>query len=363
MVFLGVGGSSLDTASDQKLPPTPKKTNYEKLINTFYKDSSMMCFPISFDRFVAKHRQRCETIMEGPEKGKQSRRHYRIKNCKTVESESAIELNRIIFDKMKSVAKTSKKKPEKGGETEMNLGLDIRSIKQLTWSPKKKERPEKRTIKYEMTLKRPYSKPSKASTNFLGEQPKKSVTNGNLAKNSKDSLKTSTKLSRNMGHSKEVSEYKRRIIRMTSCLDLILNSFHCCLHEDTINRSVSQMTLEGVNINRQLGQKRFNYYLGAGNNANLIRSVLRKRPWWREVEAPERAQLVWTQLKVESVLERSVKHQEQWDTCVKLYEEDIDINFSPLKRREEEAEITEEGWSRLFHSQQDVRYQRQLQGR
>ena len=108
-------GSSLDTASDQKLPPTPKKTNYEKLINTFYKDSSMMCFPISFDRFVAKHRQRCETIMEGPEKGKQSRRHYRIKNCKTVESESAIELNRIIFDKMKSVAKTSKKKPEKGG--------------------------------------------------------------------------------------------------------------------------------------------------------------------------------------------------------------------------------------------------------
>ena len=66
---------------------------------------------------------------------------------------------------------------------------------------------------------------------------------------------------------------------------------------------------------------------------------------------------------MESVLERSVKHQEQWDTCVKLYEEDIDINFSPLKRREEEAEITEEGWSRLFHSQQDVRYQRQLQGR
>ena len=120
---------------------TPKKQNYENLVNTFYKDSSMMCFPISFDRFIAhKQRQRCETIIEGGDKAKFSRRQYRIKNCRTVESESAIELNRIIFDKMKSVAKTNKKKSEKVEEVEVNLGLDIRSIKQLTFSPKKKER-------------------------------------------------------------------------------------------------------------------------------------------------------------------------------------------------------------------------------
>ena len=98
---------------------------------------------------------------------------------------------------------------------------------------------------------------------------------------------------------------------MFVCMDLILNSYHCWLNEAAkIGASVS--SLDTVSVNQKVGCKRFSFYVGAGNNANLIRSVLRKRHWWKEVDTPDKAHLVWTQLRILSTLQRCKKHEEDW---------------------------------------------------
>lgn len=95
-------------------------------------------------------------------------------------------------------------------------------------------------------------------------------------------------------------------------MDIILNSFHCSL--DNPKRYLLQkMPIEGVTLgansfNPAVKKTRFQYYVGPGNNANLIRSLLRKRSWWVEVDSIAKANLVWTQLKVSAVLDRVERH-------------------------------------------------------
>lgn len=45
-------------------------------------------------------------------------------------------------------------------------------------------------------------------------------------------------------------------------------------------------------------ENRYKYYLGKGNNSLLVKSLLKRRFWWTEVDDPKSANFVWTQLKI-----------------------------------------------------------------
>jgi hypothetical protein len=43
---------------------------------------------------------------------------------------------------------------------------------------------------------------------------------------------------------------------------------------------------------------RLRVYVGPGNNSNLLRGILRRRPWWTITDKAHDASFVWTQIKV-----------------------------------------------------------------
>lgn len=43
------------------------------------------------------------------------------------------------------------------------------------------------------------------------------------------------------------------------------------------------------------------YFVGKGNNHVLIRSIMKKRFWWKETKEMDKANFVWTQNKVSSL--------------------------------------------------------------
>ena len=121
---------------------------------------------------------------------------------------------------------------------------------------------------------------------------------------------------------------------MMACLDILLNTHHCYLIETPAPATSpsSEAALDSVSVNQKISGKKYCYYVGMGNNANLIRSVFRKRLWWKEVDSIDKAQFVWTQLKNEAVIERCEKHETDWSDAVTLYEEEI---FKPSPKRSE----------------------------
>jgi hypothetical protein len=56
-----------------------------------------------------------------------------------------------------------------------------------------------------------------------------------------------------------------------------------------------------------LVKDRFTFYVGPGNNRNLIRALMKKRAWFVEVDSVEEANFVWSQLKVKEMLEKEEK--------------------------------------------------------
>ena len=40
--------------------------------------------------------------------------------------------------------------------------------------------------------------------------------------------------------------------------------------------------------------------MGKGNNSNLIKGLIRRRPWYQITDKYQEAHFVWTQIKVES---------------------------------------------------------------
>jgi len=40
-------------------------------------------------------------------------------------------------------------------------------------------------------------------------------------------------------------------------------------------------------------------YLGKGNNSNLIRGLIKRRPWYQITEKYQDAHFVWTQIKIQ----------------------------------------------------------------
>ena len=60
----------------------------------------------------------------------------------------------------------------------------------------------------------------------------------------------------------------------------------------------------GCRIRKSEEDTRFKYFVGKGNNRNLIVSVLRKRWWWAETNDINSANFVWTQLKHRPTIKR-----------------------------------------------------------
>ena len=45
-------------------------------------------------------------------------------------------------------------------------------------------------------------------------------------------------------------------------------------------------------------ENKYKYYLGKGNNSLLVKSLMKRRFWWAEVDDLKQANFVWTQLKI-----------------------------------------------------------------
>lgn len=43
---------------------------------------------------------------------------------------------------------------------------------------------------------------------------------------------------------------------------------------------------------------KYSYYVGNGNNRNLVVEIMSKRWWWKEVSSMEDANFVWTQHRI-----------------------------------------------------------------
>lgn len=104
---------------------------------------------------------------------------------------------------------------------------------------------------------------------------------------------------------------------MFDCLDIILNSYHCYLEAKSEEREDEVEKARGRVINNK-----YYYFVGSGNNSNLIRSILRKRSWWSETNSMSKANLVWSQLKIPEVIERVQPFEDTWESEFIPFEEE-----------------------------------------
>lgn len=49
--------------------------------------------------------------------------------------------------------------------------------------------------------------------------------------------------------------------------------------------------------------------MGGGNNSNLIKGLMKRRPWFQLTEKAQDAQFVWTQIKIPSIFANQSKRQ------------------------------------------------------
>lgn len=96
-----------------------------------------------------------------------------------------------------------------------------------------------------------------------------------------------------------LSTHDLKFTRMIACLDIVLNSFHFALEKETAH-SVAVHELKSPQT--KPAQDKFVFYVGKGNNAELVKSIIKKRSWWVETDNPLKANLVWSQLKIKSVI-------------------------------------------------------------
>ena len=53
----------------------------------------------------------------------------------------------------------------------------------------------------------------------------------------------------------------------------------------------------------------------------MIRSLMRKRSWWVEVDSVSKANFIWTQLRIPTVINRLEVHEDcGWTTEIVFYE-------------------------------------------
>jgi hypothetical protein len=54
-------------------------------------------------------------------------------------------------------------------------------------------------------------------------------------------------------------------------------------------------------------ENKIKYFIGPGNNSNLIKGIIKRRPWFQLTDKVQEAQLVWTQIKVPTVFQLQKK--------------------------------------------------------
>lgn len=131
-----------------------------------------------------------------------------------------------------------------------------------------------------------------------------------------------------------VSIHDLKFIKMMNCLDIILNSFHLNIQKSTRRfNSITSIPKDQPEDAKQQTSEKFTYFVGNGNNAQLIRSIMKKRGWWIESNHPLKANFVWSQLKIKKVLNRQSTCSSENPTIF-YYENDVkrDIASNLLKR-------------------------------
>ena len=56
-------------------------------------------------------------------------------------------------------------------------------------------------------------------------------------------------------------------------------------------------------------ETKIRFYVGPGNNSNLIKGIMKRRPWYALTDKPQDASFVWTQIKVMSYFGLQAKRQ------------------------------------------------------
>ena len=87
--------------------------------------------------------------------------------------------------------------------------------------------------------------------------------------------------------------------------------FHYQSRQDIIQTKVNKYRefIFALNLSNRLYRdleirvysKPLKYYVGAGNNSNLLKSLMKKRFWFEETSKLKNANFAWTQIKVESI--------------------------------------------------------------
>lgn len=81
-------------------------------------------------------------------------------------------------------------------------------------------------------------------------------------------------------------------IQSTTCLQDKLNKYRDFLF--LIN--FSNKLYRDLEVDKY--ERTFKFYVGKGNNGNLIKSIMKKRFWFEEVDDPMKADFIWSQIKI-----------------------------------------------------------------
>jgi hypothetical protein len=61
-----------------------------------------------------------------------------------------------------------------------------------------------------------------------------------------------------------------------------------------------------LQIPEEYGEK-IKFFVGSGNNSNLIKGLMKRRPWFQLTDKMQDAQFVWTQIKVSSIFAGQIR--------------------------------------------------------
>lgn len=79
--------------------------------------------------------------------------------------------------------------------------------------------------------------------------------------------------------------------------------------------------------------------MGGGNNSNLIKGLMKRRPWFQLTDKAQDAQFVWTQIKVPSIFAAQVKGEKK--------KADLSASLNALEGKRKEEDLYKKQYSIL----------------